>query len=285
MSRTSLLDRMVQASFFCGSFTKNDVRVERVLGAVETVVRRRLTHYFDTRGGRPKPIPDERTAFVSRWLPGLKEKFERQLLCPKSAQEHLLMVSLDNIVSLPELLGRRGEPCNGAVHVEVGREAPFTRHLVSRFADLVVATDCFHAFLRLPPLARQAYFTRQRLAARHQEIDKLRARSKSLEEANRKLLMSEADQYVYDIDERPLTGVAPNGKTFSLSLFWINYWSEATAERLGFPDAARDKPLQGLYERLPGGWLIKLTPDPTDLDKPADHERLQWAYDRFASGR
>jgi hypothetical protein len=31
----------------------------------------------------------------------------------------MLLVSLDNILSLPELLGRRGEPFNGAVHVDL----------------------------------------------------------------------------------------------------------------------------------------------------------------------
>ena len=95
--------------------------------------------------------------------------------------------------------------------------------------------------------------------------------------------MSQADQYVYDLDEKPLTGVTPAGKTYALRLYWINFWDEATARRLGgFPDETLDRPLQGLYERLPGGWLLKLTPDPTDLDKPEDRARLQWAYERFA---
>jgi hypothetical protein len=270
-----------RASFYCGSFAKNDARIERALSAVEAAVQRRLSHYFH-RTGKPKAIPGDRTAFVSQWLPGIQEKFGSQLLCPKTPGEHVLLVSLDNILSLPELVGPRGVPCNGALNVTFSAAAPFAKRIITHFAELIAATQCFHAFLRVSPLQRQQYFTRQNFTARVAEVERFRARSEALWKVNQDFLMKEADQYVYDIEEKPLTGVTPDGKTFALRLHWLNYWNNATAARLRFPDEKLDGPLQALYERLPGGWFVKLTPEPTDLDKPGDRERLQWAYERFA---
>jgi hypothetical protein len=282
MSPDNVAASLVEAAFYCGSFAKGDPRIEHALAAVESALGRRLTHYFHHRSGKPKAIPGDRTEFVSQWLPGLNEKLGSQQLCLKSADEPLVLVTLDNILTLPELLVRRGGPYNGAVHVTVTRGGPFTNRLVKNFAALIAGTGCFHATFRAPPLSGQEPFTRQRLAAREREIEKLRAQSEELVEVNRKLLLSEADKYVYDLDERPLTGVTPDGQAFTLRLFWLNYWNDATAQRLGFPDKTVDKPLEGLYERLAAGWLVKLTADPTDLNQPGDRERLQWAYDRFA---
>jgi Family of unknown function (DUF5953) len=204
-------------------------------------------------------------------------------LCSKATSGPLLFVKLDNLQTLPELMGKRGQPFNGAVHITFSEEAPFKSRVLTRFADLVAATACFHAVLQSPPLARKDQFTRQRMAAELEKIEKLRAVSEALAEGKRRPLMRLASLYVYDLDEMPLTGAAGDGKTFALQLCWLNYWNDATARRLRFPDDTLDRPLQGLYDRLPGGWLLKLTPDPTDLDKPADLERVQWAYHRFAS--
>jgi hypothetical protein len=270
-----------RASFYCASFAKGDVRIERALGAVESVVQRRLSHYFH-RTGSPKAIPGDRTAFVSQWLPGIHEKFGSQLLCPKGISEQVLLVSLDNILSVPELVGPRGEPWNGALNITFSEAAPFAKRIVTHFAQLIAATECFHAFLGVSPLQRQQHFTRQNFAARLEEVKQFKARSEALWKVNHDFLMKEADQYVYNLEEKPLTGVAPNGKAFALRLHWLNYWDDATAERLGFPDDKLDVPLEGLYQRLPGGWLVRLTPGPTNLDQQGDLERLQWAYERFA---
>ena len=279
---SSPLDQ-IHSSFYCPSFSKDDARIERALSAVEALVGRHLTHYFQATRGTTREIPGDRTEFVSRWLPGLNEKFGSQLLCSESVHDGLLLVSLDNIRTLPELAGRRGEPFNGAIQITLAPEDALMRRAPARVADLITAADCFHGFVRTPPLASQQYYTRQRLAQREQDLEKLRARSESMAEVNRRLLAAEADRFTYDLAAQPLTGLTPDGRSFTSDLYWLNYWSDATAARYGFPDESLDSSLQGLHERLPGGWLVRLTKEPTDLDKPTDLERFRWAYQRFAA--
>ncbi|HEX5748046.1 MAG TPA: DUF5953 family protein [Archangium sp.] len=65
-------------------------------------------------------------------------------------------------------------------------------------------------------------------------------------------------------------------------LGWINYWSAAAAEALGFPDPTRDAELLARARRTEsGGWVVSLTEAPLDLDKPAHLETLKQAYERF----
>jgi Family of unknown function (DUF5953) len=65
-------------------------------------------------------------------------------------------------------------------------------------------------------------------------------------------------------------------------LGWINYWSGAAAEAIGFPDPLRDAELLARARRTAsGGWVVKLTDAPLDLDKAAHLAALKWAYERF----
>ncbi|MHA7627349.1 DUF5953 family protein [Corallococcus sp. M7] len=65
-------------------------------------------------------------------------------------------------------------------------------------------------------------------------------------------------------------------------LGWLNYWSDATTRRLGFPDAARDAELLTRSRRTTsGGWLVQLTETPLDLDDPTHLDALLRAYARF----
>ena len=65
-------------------------------------------------------------------------------------------------------------------------------------------------------------------------------------------------------------------------LGWLNYWSAAAAGALGFPDAARDADLLSRSRRTAtGGWIVRLTEAPLDLDDPAHLDALQRAYERF----
>ncbi|CAM3869209.1 hypothetical protein G4177_25410 [Corallococcus sp. ZKHCc1 1396] len=65
-------------------------------------------------------------------------------------------------------------------------------------------------------------------------------------------------------------------------LGWLNYWSAATAQSLGFPDPARDADLLSRARRTAmGGWVVRLTETPLDLDNPAHLEALVRAYERF----
>ncbi|WP_425117442.1 DUF5953 family protein [Archangium violaceum] len=65
-------------------------------------------------------------------------------------------------------------------------------------------------------------------------------------------------------------------------LGWINYWSAAAAEAIGFPDPSRDAELLSRARRTAsGGWLVSLTAAPLDLDKPEHLEALKRAYARF----
>jgi hypothetical protein len=65
-------------------------------------------------------------------------------------------------------------------------------------------------------------------------------------------------------------------------LGWINYWSAAAAEAIGFPDSSRDAELLSRARRTAsGGWVVSLTAAPLDLDKPEHLEALKRAYERF----
>ncbi|MCP3143278.1 DUF5953 family protein [Pyxidicoccus xibeiensis] len=65
-------------------------------------------------------------------------------------------------------------------------------------------------------------------------------------------------------------------------LGWLNYWSAAAANAIGFPDPDRDSELLLRARRTTsGGWIVQLTDAPLDLDKPDHLAALLWAYERF----
>ncbi len=65
-------------------------------------------------------------------------------------------------------------------------------------------------------------------------------------------------------------------------LGWLNYWSAAAAQAIGFPDPARDADLLSRARRTTtGGWVVQLTDAPLDLDNPDHLDTLKRAYDRF----
>jgi hypothetical protein len=65
-------------------------------------------------------------------------------------------------------------------------------------------------------------------------------------------------------------------------LGWLNYWSAAAAQAIGFPDPARDADLLSRTRRTAtGGWVVRLTETPLDLDNPSHLGALLRAYERF----
>jgi hypothetical protein len=65
-------------------------------------------------------------------------------------------------------------------------------------------------------------------------------------------------------------------------LGWLNYWSAAAAQAIGFPDPSRDEDLLSRARRTAtGGWIVRLTETPLDLDNPSHLEALMRAYERF----
>ncbi|WP_338023845.1 DUF5953 family protein [Archangium primigenium] len=65
-------------------------------------------------------------------------------------------------------------------------------------------------------------------------------------------------------------------------LGWLNYWSDAAARAIGFPDPARDADLLSRSRHTAtGGWIVQLTEAPLDLDNPAHLDALQRTYARF----
>ncbi|RKH03720.1 DUF5953 family protein [Corallococcus carmarthensis] len=65
-------------------------------------------------------------------------------------------------------------------------------------------------------------------------------------------------------------------------LGWLNYWSAAAAQAIGFPDPTRDAELLSRARRTEsGGWVVQLTDAPLDLDNPAHLDALKRAYERF----
>jgi hypothetical protein len=65
-------------------------------------------------------------------------------------------------------------------------------------------------------------------------------------------------------------------------LGWLNYWSDTAARTIGFPDPARDAEMLSRARRTAtGGWVVRLTEVPLDLDDPAHLDALKRAYERF----
>ncbi len=65
-------------------------------------------------------------------------------------------------------------------------------------------------------------------------------------------------------------------------LGWLNYWSAAAARAIGFPDSSRDADLLSRARRTAtGGWVVRLTDAPLDLDNPTHLDALLRAYARF----
>ncbi|HET6261131.1 MAG TPA: DUF5953 family protein [Chloroflexia bacterium] len=65
-------------------------------------------------------------------------------------------------------------------------------------------------------------------------------------------------------------------------LGWLSYWSAAAARAIGFPNPARDAELLSRSRRTAtGGWVVRLTDAPLDLDNPAHLDALKRAYERF----
>ncbi|XXF77833.1 DUF5953 family protein [Myxococcaceae bacterium GXIMD 01537] len=65
-------------------------------------------------------------------------------------------------------------------------------------------------------------------------------------------------------------------------LGWLNYWSAAAARAIGFPDPNRDTDLLSRAKRTAtGGWVVRLTNAPLNLDDPAHLDALIRAYERF----
>jgi hypothetical protein len=65
-------------------------------------------------------------------------------------------------------------------------------------------------------------------------------------------------------------------------LGWLNYWSAATAQAIGFPAPARDADLLTRARRTAaGGWVVRLTDTPLDYDDPTHLDALKRAYERF----
>ena len=65
-------------------------------------------------------------------------------------------------------------------------------------------------------------------------------------------------------------------------LGWLNYWSDAAARAIGFPDPSRDAELLSRAKRTAtGGWVVRLTDAPLDFNDPTHLETLKLAYGRF----
>jgi len=79
---------------------------------------------------------------------------------------------------------------------------------------------------------------------------------------------------------KPPTGIRSSEIPHHLG--WLNYWSAAAARAIGFPDPTRDAELLSRSRSTAtGGWVVKLTDVPLDLDNPAHLDALKLAYERF----
>jgi hypothetical protein len=63
---------------------------------------------------------------------------------------------------------------------------------------------------------------------------------------------------------------------------WINYWSARTCKLIEFPDETRDQDLlRSARTTEIGSWVVQITDEPTDLERPDHVQRLIELYDRF----
>jgi hypothetical protein len=78
-----------------------------------------------------------------------------------------------------------------------------------------------------------------------------------------------------------LSGLIPSPE-IPHRLGWLNYWSAAAARAIGFPDPARDADLLSRSRRTAtGGWIVRLTEAPLELDNPTHLDALLRTYERF----
>ncbi len=274
-------DRFV-VGLYCRSFAKGDPRVSTVLSLIESTTGAELTHYVPA-GGWPRKIPRDRTQFVNESLPRAGDDTRPRILCTRIREDRWMSVTLSNYAGAPEFHILHKDPCAGGIEICTGGASAFVEPLIRSLRQLVIAGESFHGFLQPPLIAHQLVHTRQALARRLAAAEGLRSEGEAAVEGAKKRLLARAHEFLYDLDPQPVWGVTPDGRPFDAGLFWINYWNEATAARFGFPDPERDRPLQGLYERLPEGWLVKLTAAAPDIEKPEDRQQLQWAFERFGS--
>jgi hypothetical protein len=65
-------------------------------------------------------------------------------------------------------------------------------------------------------------------------------------------------------------------------LGWLNYWSEATCAFVGFSGSKEDLDLAPFsYQTSSNAWLVKLTEEPIDTDRPEHVNALAAAYRRW----
>jgi hypothetical protein len=90
------------------------------------------------------------------------------------------------------------------------------------------------------------------------------------------------------ISRGPSTSNLPRFKYHDLSaneqpdiLGWLNYWSAATCEYVGFSSLQPDELLKLSYKTKGGAWLVKLTPEPLDVSLPAHMRILEDCYVNF----
>jgi hypothetical protein len=74
-----------------------------------------------------------------------------------------------------------------------------------------------------------------------------------------------------------------DGPNLPHRLGWVNYWSSATAARLRFPDERRDQEWLGRAQQTAGGWIVRITDEPLDLERAEHLDALQRAYARFGA--
>lgn len=93
-----------------------------------------------------------------------------------------------------------------------------------------------------------------------------------------------SDYKTYPLRRKDILGRLKSGSAMRIRLSWINYWSDATAAALSFPDSEDEEMFHGLYERIADkGWILRLTDAPLDLDIPNHLEAAQRALNRFGN--
>ena len=259
-------------SCYGAALVAGDGRIELFLRAIEAATGERLDYHIP-KYVKPKKFSVDRTEYISRWLDLSRDCNPEPVNNGKMSNKMLMA----NIMNENNILIHAKHQIYGQFEVQCTEpELAYYEAIYKNFSAITAASSAFVAAHWSAKSVSQRGYTKEsfRFLMRQAEED-ASGKLKPLFEKKRNL-------YKYELSRHEIVSFAPDGNKIRVSLGWLNYWCDAIAESLKFPDSVRDKPLEGLYERAGGqGWMMKLTADPLDLDMPEHLARLQWAYDRF----
>jgi len=247
---------MVMLHCIASELERNDERISRFFSAIDESLGVNIG--FVLRGSKWMPMAD-RVRHVDEWIPTTKGNRLPDVFGNGTHGKTQVVVSIMNILHG----GDRASPRASEYRVTVGDRSGFLESFPKALERIAIAVGAAYGTADSAACAEQIMRTPEDVAQNPEIADIPGFRIYPLRRAR-----------VFSLDA--------SGAPVQMRLSWLNYWSDAVARALGFPDPVRDRPLEGLYERIADrGWLVALTQAPLDLERPEHLAQMQWAFDRF----